>query len=689
MHCTRSLFTLGLLATTALAQLQLTVPASYASTIGNSNNVYPWARTTGSMRFQQVYDSSHFTGQSITYPILISGMKFRPYSGATSTWTGGTWSALRVDMATCTADYLALSATFSNNLGANLTTVHNGPLTIAGGTTLGAGVVVPSHVDVPFSTSFVYDPSAGDLIFDVYVDGPTWGGGSVRGCDVVSGATSTALASRVYATSGMTAVTGTIGTNHALICEFQYAPAAGLHPSFTSDVTGGPSPLTVQFTDRTYTDDPAGILAWVWDFDGDNVVDSTLQHPSFTYANCGTYDVSLTAIDATHGSQTITRTGYIKTDALQADFTYQVVGPYTVLFTDHSSPAATSWAWDLDGDSVVDSTGQSAAWVYPNANPVNVTLTATRLCSAPSTKTKAIVPVQSVSHNVAPNNGLGSGASVYFDLNVLNPAGLSITSLDVAPNVANLGFTVELYSKPLTYLGFTGAASEWVLNSTGTSAGGPSISTASASVLFPQPIYLRPGVHGIKLRYIGVGPRYQTGIATVTTGTVDATLTLGTSRGSTVADPWAGTDIAMRLWSGVLYYGTQNLTGLAGLGAYGPGCAGTLGVPHATGSLPQLGASLTIDVNNLAQSLAIMLTGMADPLTDLAPFGAPGCWVRVSPDISGLLLGAGNAAQWQLPIPNHPSLMGVGFFHQALSLDPSANALGAVMSDALASQLGN
>ena len=94
-----------------------------------------------------------------------------------ATWTGGQWTNLRVDMATSAVDYLAASTTFANNLGANAQTVVNGPQVISGGSSLGAGIVVPPHVDVPLATPYLYDPSGGDFLFDVYVDGATWSAG--------------------------------------------------------------------------------------------------------------------------------------------------------------------------------------------------------------------------------------------------------------------------------------------------------------------------------------------------------------------------------------------------------------------------------------------------------------------------------------------------------------------------------
>jgi PKD repeat protein len=75
---------------------------------------------------------------------------------------------------------------------------------------------------------------------------------------------------------------------------------------FTSNTTGGSPPLTVRFSD-TSTGSPTG---WQWDLDGDSVIDSTLQNPSFTYNQGGGYNVSLTASNAC-GADTETKQNYI------------------------------------------------------------------------------------------------------------------------------------------------------------------------------------------------------------------------------------------------------------------------------------------------------------------------------------------------------------------------------------------
>ncbi|MFH1686335.1 MAG: S8 family serine peptidase [bacterium] len=68
---------------------------------------------------------------------------------------------------------------------------------------------------------------------------------------------------------------------------------AGLaNAKFTSDVTDGPAPLTVQFTDLS----PYSPTAWDWSF-GDAGV-STDQHPMHVYSDPGVYDVSLVVDDS-------------------------------------------------------------------------------------------------------------------------------------------------------------------------------------------------------------------------------------------------------------------------------------------------------------------------------------------------------------------------------------------------------
>jgi len=68
-----------------------------------------------------------------------------------------------------------------------------------------------------------------------------------------------------------------------------FAPR-GQIAKFDADLSRGALPLTVSFTDLT---DDENINSWEWDFDGDGIVDSYEQHPSWTYEEFGDYSVVL------------------------------------------------------------------------------------------------------------------------------------------------------------------------------------------------------------------------------------------------------------------------------------------------------------------------------------------------------------------------------------------------------------
>ncbi|MBL8901380.1 MAG: PKD domain-containing protein [Planctomycetes bacterium] len=171
-----------------------------------------------------------------------------------------------------------------------------------------------------------------------------------------------------------------------------YTPGVGLFPNFTATPTSGPSPLNVQFTDTTFTSDPGGVTSWAWDFDGDNVVDSNAQSPLTTYNTCGRYSVSLTVTDTLHPQATITKNQLITVDpqlTVATSFTLTpAVGqtPLNVTFTDTSTGTPTAWAWDFNGDNVVDSNVQNPSFTYTVAGVYNVTLTASNACGS-STRT--------------------------------------------------------------------------------------------------------------------------------------------------------------------------------------------------------------------------------------------------------------------------------------------------------------
>lgn len=151
-------------------------------------------------------------------------------------------------------------------------------------------------------------------------------------------------------------------------------------------------------------------------------------------------------------------------------------------------------------------------------------------------------------------------------------------------------------------------------------------------------------------------------------------------------------------WNGAFHYTRNGISGEAGYGFFGEGCPGSNGGTSGNTAVgqPRLGTTLTLGFDNLAQNAALLLIGFSNssspfgtlPL-DLAPFGAPGCFGRVRPDFSMLLLGAAGTANVNLPIPTLAPLLGMVFYDQALVLDPAANAAGLVTSDAAGAVIGS
>lgn len=82
---------------------------------------------------------------------------------------------------------------------------------------------------------------------------------------------------------------------------------------FTATPLSGAVPLNVQFTDQSTS--VSSIVSWAWDLNGDSIVDSTQQNPSFTYTTAGAFSVTLTVSDGINPPSTLTRPNYITTTA--------------------------------------------------------------------------------------------------------------------------------------------------------------------------------------------------------------------------------------------------------------------------------------------------------------------------------------------------------------------------------------
>lgn len=676
------------------AQTQV-IPAAYAAAEAASSTSNPWRNLVTSTRVQYCYDASLFapTGPG---PIVITGIRWRANAATNSlTWTGGTFGHVVVDVSTCATDYLTVSGTFDANHGADRTNVRTGAVVVQPGFGNGTGVPGPWFVDLTFDTPFLYDPAAGDFLIDIGTDITTWSGGTSALADNESLASST-LGSRVLDTTAFDAATGTVALDQAPVIELSYSAATGLVPSFTATPVRGTSPLLVQFQDRSFSSAPGGITSWFWDFDNDGITDSTQQNPSFTFA-CGTYSVHLTVLDSTATPTSLLRTNLVITDTVTPSFTYLPL-PGGVQFTDTTTPTPTSWAWDLDGDQVVDSTQQNPVWPYLRTAPfTNVTLTVGRLCGPSRSVTKPIsifrellFPADASTFLSSPSQPAGGG--LYFDVAVGPAREISLEGFEVACQAAaTTPVNVEVYVTNDSRVGIETTATAWRLAGTGSFVHSGS---ALQRVLLQSPVLLSRGNYGVMVNLAGAWPRFAS--STVPPfGNSDLTVTPGAVRVGAV--PFVGTMAQNRAMGGRIFYSDYALDGLAGVGLVGLGCPGTLLTPMLTATNPpHLGQTYSLGIDNMPVNAGLMLFGFSSttsafgPLPlDLTGVGMAGCVARVSPDARFLVIGAANAATWNLPIPNLPQLSGALFFNQMMVIDPGINGLGVVMSDAASALVGN
>jgi len=126
-----------------------------------------------------------------------------------------------------------------------------------------------------------------------------------------------------------------------------YIEAVGpLVADFSSDIDTGIDSVNVQFTDSSSGD----ITDWEWDFDNDDIVDSTLQNPSHTFTT-GLYSVKLTVRNDTLGAAaTEIKNDFIRVwDGIAADFS---VSQATHELTDYNDTVTVTFTNESTGDVV-------------------------------------------------------------------------------------------------------------------------------------------------------------------------------------------------------------------------------------------------------------------------------------------------------------------------------------------------
>jgi PKD repeat protein len=236
-------------------------------------------------------------------------------------------------------------------------------------------------------------------------------------------------------------VSNSLGTDSEEKTGYITVGSAVLAPvtEFSSDLTSGKAPLTVQFKDVS-TNTPT---AWEWDFgDGKS---STEQNPTHTYETLGAYTVKLTASNY-GGSNSTTKTDYISVtsdvSAPVANFTTDANSgqvPFTVHFTDTSVGSVSSWKWDFGDGSI--STEQNPTHTYVTVGSYNINLTAI----GPGGRTTATLPV-TVSAPLT-SNSYNGGIPLTTVQNGTVSGGLWYDSYYAMETSAKKTFDLPAYSK--------------------------------------------------------------------------------------------------------------------------------------------------------------------------------------------------------------------------------------------------
>jgi PKD repeat protein len=165
---------------------------------------------------------------------------------------------------------------------------------------------------------------------------------------------------------------------------FIQLPAIYLNAEFSSDVTTGHAPFTVQFNDIS-TSNP-GVNSWKWDFDNDGVVDSDEQYPVWTYNNPGRYSVKL-SIESDSLSKEIVYENYIHIFNGESSVEFPVAGSYVRVEPSESITMESEWTLEgwfkptsLNGKIIVDKgtvnlfTNRSSSTLY-RKNSLGIKLT--------------------------------------------------------------------------------------------------------------------------------------------------------------------------------------------------------------------------------------------------------------------------------------------------------------------------
>ncbi len=135
---------------------------------------------------------------------------------------------------------------------------------------------------------------------------------------------------------------------------------------FSADLTSGDQPLTVNFTNLVYGGTSPYLFSW--DFDGDDIEDSTSENPSYTFTEAGTYTVSLYVIDDEARDSLHVKTEYITVNSTSIESYYASI-------TETSGQALKTQLHNLIATNTLSSYDNSREAMYSTIDNIDGTVT--------------------------------------------------------------------------------------------------------------------------------------------------------------------------------------------------------------------------------------------------------------------------------------------------------------------------
>lgn len=229
---------LGLCATTEVRAQVIVVPNTLATNDGNGSSTSTAA--PASVRWLHIHDASQFG--ALSGPSFLTQFAYRPdeilgQSGPRSL-------TLQIYASTTSRSVDGLSTTFAENLGTNNQLVFDGTLNLTTGNLPGPGNTRQFDYVFPFTTPFLYDPAAGNLVLDLQLEAS----GSAVTFDTVS---EDPAIGRVFSSGSSTAPDGDIRFSHVTQFTFEPPPLVTIRASQVEVCWNSISNLTYQVQYRS------------------------------------------------------------------------------------------------------------------------------------------------------------------------------------------------------------------------------------------------------------------------------------------------------------------------------------------------------------------------------------------------------------------------------------------------------